>query len=349
MKMKVVIICLLLTFVMCEIGNTNNEDAATPEDVSAFRAIHEYDDAVLFFHDSSSSKSTGFFESIFGLFGGRSDLDEEYQSLMAEKYPTLEIDTNIEALKKTKDDYEVSELPYIIAYHKGKEIWREMPSKKSPEIVAQLIADQDNARLQFYPEGHTSTNGYRKDTIKDIDMNRQQYGRGTAPKRAFIDDNGNPYDSRRSYGINNDARNYDSDYGQLYLNNRDVNPSERKVYSDPSNPNRRFTDEYASADSLSNKRYPDEYVSGDSSLSRRYPQQYASNPSSRRPIRSGLQGGNYNNYGYSNRNIVRSAPRTQVVNSGDTYRVGDDSYGPADVQQGVTVRKYDSDSYDFNS
>lgn len=346
--MKVIVICLLLTFAMCEIGNTNNEDASTPEDVAAFRSIHEGDDAVLFFHDSSDSKSVGFFESIFGLFGGNGDLDEEYQSLLAEKYPTLEIDTKIEALKKTKDNYQVTDLPYIIAYHKGKEIWREMPSKKSPLIIEGLINDQESAKLQFYPEGHTSINQQKKDVVKDINLNTPQ----VIPRRIVpapiqipvqvprvVTDNGysDPFDPTQHYRINDDPRYINQDYGQSYWNGRYAGPGERVMYSDPSI-----------------RRIPDEYIPSDSF-------------STRRAVRDGLQGGSYVNAGVSNRNIVRSVPsssntassttitssgaRNQAIESGtirSDNRPQEYSYGPAEVQQGVTIRKYDADSHSYS-
>src|SRR6185436_266685 len=83
-------------------------------------------------------------ESIFGLFGNSQDLDEEYQALIAQKFPVIEIDTKIPALQKVPDSYQVGTMPYIIAYNKNKEIWREMPSKQTSDIIQNLINQQTN-------------------------------------------------------------------------------------------------------------------------------------------------------------------------------------------------------------
>lgn len=152
MKLKFLVLSVIIAFAACEIGTTSREDATAPEDISAFRAIHENEDHVLFFHDSSDTSNEGFFQSIFGIFGSNSELDEEYQLLLSEKYPTLEIDGGIDSLKNVKDDFQVPELPYIIAYHKGKEIWREQPSKDSVDIIENRIIEKDGAQVATYPK-----------------------------------------------------------------------------------------------------------------------------------------------------------------------------------------------------
>lgn len=136
--LAVVLLLCLITGALAQ----NNVDAQTPEDVQAFRTLHANDVAVLFFHNSNDNKQTGFFESIFGLFGNNEDLDEQYQALIAQKYPIIEIDSKIPALAKVPDDYEVQTMPYIIAYYKNKELWREIPSKQSATIIENLIREQ---------------------------------------------------------------------------------------------------------------------------------------------------------------------------------------------------------------
>ena len=146
--MKVLACSLLFALCLMPIYGQNNVDAQTPEDVEAFRTLHRDDTAVLFFHNSADAKSTGFFESIFGLFGSKENLDEEFQAMIAEKYPVIEIDSKIEELQNVPDDYEVGTLPYVIAFHKGREIWREVPSKQTATIIENLIADQQQG-VQF--------------------------------------------------------------------------------------------------------------------------------------------------------------------------------------------------------
>lgn len=156
MKLKFLLVSALLAVAACEIGNSFREDALVPEDISAFRAIHENEDHVLFFHDSSDKADEGFFQSIFGIFGSNSNLDEEYQRIISEKYPTLEIDGGIPSLKNVKDDFNVPEQPYVIAFHKGKEIWRAQPSTDSVEIIDNLIKEQDSSRVATYPKAQTT-------------------------------------------------------------------------------------------------------------------------------------------------------------------------------------------------
>lgn len=40
MKVKLLILFMLISYAVCTIGTTNSEDAETPEDVAAFRAMH---------------------------------------------------------------------------------------------------------------------------------------------------------------------------------------------------------------------------------------------------------------------------------------------------------------------
>ena len=147
MKITIVLItalCLGVTF------GQNNVDALIPEDVEAFKTLHSNDTAVLFFHNSQNKGETGFFRSIFGLFGNSNkDLDEEYQTLLAKKYPTMEIDTKIDYLKPVAENYQVDKMPYIIAFHKNREIWREMPSKDTPNIIENLIKEEESKGIQY--------------------------------------------------------------------------------------------------------------------------------------------------------------------------------------------------------
>jgi len=173
MNLEIFFLSIILSLSLCKIGSTNNEDALTPEDISAFRAIHQNDDHVLFFHDSNDTASTGFFESIFGIFGATNG-DEEYQRLLAEKFPTLEIDTSIDALTKSKEDYKITEMPYVIAYHKNMEVWRELASKDTPTIIEKVIQDQDSSSITVYPKAHSSiSNVPKKDVIKQIQQTQQ--------------------------------------------------------------------------------------------------------------------------------------------------------------------------------
>ena len=145
MQIKLILVLLLVGYSFATIGKTNNEDADTPEDVAAFRAMHHKDDHVLFFHDGAATQETGFFESLFGIFGSSGNLDEEFQKELAKKYPTLEIDKNVGALKLVPDDYMVPKLPYVIAYHKGQEIWRGEPTRDTSDVIARKIKEYDDA------------------------------------------------------------------------------------------------------------------------------------------------------------------------------------------------------------
>lgn len=145
MQIKLILVLLLVGYSFATIGSTNNEDADTPEDVAAFRAMHSNNDHVLFFHDGADQQETGFFESLFGIFGNSGNQDEEFQKELAKKYPTLEIDKNKASLKQVPDDYKVSKLPYVIAYHKGREIWRGEPTNDTSGVIARKIKEYDDA------------------------------------------------------------------------------------------------------------------------------------------------------------------------------------------------------------
>ncbi|CAI2363808.1 unnamed protein product [Moneuplotes crassus] len=162
MKLRFLVLSALLALSTCEIGHSNMEDAANPEDISAFRAMHDNDDHVLFFHNSGDKNDEGFFQSIFGIFGQNSELDEEYQKILSDKYPTLEVDTSKQPLKNVKDDFKIKELPYVIAYHKGKEIWREQPSKDTTGIIENKIKEQDNAKVETYKKTDTTAENQKR-------------------------------------------------------------------------------------------------------------------------------------------------------------------------------------------
>ena len=166
--MKLVLFLLLVTFIHYSHSSVitgNNVDANIPEDVSAFKALHSKDDWVLFFHNGADSKQSGFFDSLFGIFGAKSDLDEEFQALVAQKYPIMEIDTQIEALKNVPQDYEVTTMPYIIAYHKNKEVWREMPSKDSATIIENIIKQEEKSTPVIAPAHPTPNEVKKQQTI----------------------------------------------------------------------------------------------------------------------------------------------------------------------------------------
>jgi hypothetical protein len=187
--MKVVVVLLLLSLAFAKISSSNNEDAESPEDVAAFRAMHSDEDHVLFFHNGKESQETGFFDSLFGIFGNPGDSDEKFQEKLAEKFPTLEVDTQIASLKNMGDDYEVPKLPYVIAYHNGREIWREVPTEETPEIIENLIKDADEANQNrvVYPAFHTSVSPAIREEVATHILRPQTI---TMPEIDFID----PYD-----------------------------------------------------------------------------------------------------------------------------------------------------------
>ncbi|CAI2369809.1 unnamed protein product [Moneuplotes crassus] len=146
MKIKFLVLATLFALAACEIGDSWMEDASVPADVSDFKSKHDGEDYILFFHDISNNnkRDEGFFQSMFNIFGSNNNLDEEYQLILSDKYPTLEIDSGIDSLRNVPDDYGVKELPYIIAYHKNKEIWRAKPSQDTTDIIANKIRQFDN-------------------------------------------------------------------------------------------------------------------------------------------------------------------------------------------------------------
>lgn len=314
----------------------------------------------MFFHDSADSKQTGFFSSIFGLFGNKEDIDEEYQELLAKKFATLEVDTDIEALKKVPDDYEVPVMPYIIAYHKNKEIWREMPSKDSPEIIENLIKDSDkNAKPYLYPPVHTPFGPGKVE---------ESFVRTVTPdgRREVIvtDTITNPNNSTQKYTINR-AEIMDPDFGHMARYGGPVRGEPRVVYRD--NPSYSVRDgSYRGVNGenpmpsnqmwVDQTKYTDAQRRVDPRVSQTVTRGQPTSTRTQTTTRSQPQ------QTQTNRKVVYTDPKeystVKARNSGTvtTSRTAkndvpandwsvDRSYGPSDVEEGITVRKYDDDKY----
>lgn len=342
-KIKVVLILMLLGYTFAKLGNTNNEDAETPEDVLAFRAMHQDDTCILFFHDGADAKETGFFESIFGIFGTK-DVDEEYQKLLAEKFATLEIDKQIYALKNVPDTYEVTDLPYIIAYHKGREIWREMPSKDSAKIIENLIKTQNETNIQVYPKGHTPIPPTNRTSqrIKVVEVDRP-----------VIVPTGRPIYTG------------DAEYGHLVRENNYAIPRERVVYNGATD--YRANNDYVIVEdpryTQNSRRVVRDNLNPATTTGSGNTYGYASNGSGYKGTISssgsttstgGSRASNSVDNGFTNR--VISKPNTSQGGSGSQASSTqasqrnsandwskDSSYGPAEIESGITVRKYDAD------
>ena len=313
--MKQVLFLVLVLFTQYSISTViagNNIDANIPEDVAAFKALHVKDDWVLFFfHNGADSKDAGFFDALFGLFGAKSDLDEEYQALIAEKFPIMEIDTQIDALKNVPQDYQVSTLPYLIAYHKNKEIWREMPSMDSANIIENLIKEEDNL-TPVLPPAHPTPNEIKQQKISHTAKpSPAVLNSGPKPVADYVD----PFNPNKHYKVD-PSKQYDPDYGHMFAYDRVGVPGAAISYP-TSYP----------ASSYPTSSYP------------------ITSPSSSRVVKDHLQptviGTPPKNIpGVSNRKILQGKDSGNFASNKDLSSF---SYGPAEVKGEYTVRKYNSD------
>jgi hypothetical protein len=146
--------------------------------------------------------------------------------LIAKKYPTLEIDTNIEALKNVPEAYEVPTMPFVIAYYKNVEMWREMPSKETADLIENLLKEKVKNKIIVYPQEHTSikNNKTEDEFIRRIERDRMI--------RPHYYDYAVPYEVSRPYSTEV-VRSFEPEYGHLYRGEEYIRPGQRVVYNVP--------------------------------------------------------------------------------------------------------------------
>lgn len=138
MKVRTV---LLLISLLSVVRMYPSEVADDEADIKDFRERHTLDTAVLFFVNQESQEQSGFWASIFNLFGSSSESDESFLVEIAENNPLIKIDVGKDALAHSTEDYGVESVPLVIAFHHDKEILRERPTTDTADKLDDMIRD----------------------------------------------------------------------------------------------------------------------------------------------------------------------------------------------------------------
>lgn len=146
-------------------------EAETPADIRLFQERHIQDTSALFFHNHRNVEEKGFFASIFDLFGSSSDSDDTILNEIAENIPVIKIDVGQDALQDTAEDYDVSTVPYVVAYHKGVEILREVPNSSTADSIEEKVKDLEQERL--HKINHAST-VHPERAASEVDINDEK-------------------------------------------------------------------------------------------------------------------------------------------------------------------------------
>lgn len=104
------------------------EFADDEADIKTFNDRHNKDTAVLFFVNLESQEQSGFWASIFNLFGSSAESDEALMEKIGQKDPVLKIDIGKEKLAHSAKDFSVDSVPFIVAFYNGEEVLRETPN-----------------------------------------------------------------------------------------------------------------------------------------------------------------------------------------------------------------------------
>lgn len=121
--------------------------AETEKDIKAFNERHIQDTSVLYFVNLSSKTETGFWASLFSLFGSSSESDETYLLDIAENNPVLKIDVGQDELVNATKPYNVTSIPYVVAFHKGLELLREAPYSSTADRIDNAVRDKEEKAL----------------------------------------------------------------------------------------------------------------------------------------------------------------------------------------------------------
>ena len=129
--------------------------ASVPADIKAFRDKHQEDSAFIFFVDLSESQS-GFLDGLFNLFlDSSSEYEIDLEESLSQNNPTMKIDLSKPVLKPAKDEYKVDVVPYLIAYHKGVEIFRGEPDLGTADAVDKIIKERNDKLVAKIDKGQT--------------------------------------------------------------------------------------------------------------------------------------------------------------------------------------------------
>jgi hypothetical protein len=122
--------------------------AETEADIKAFNERHVQDTSVIYFVNLSSQQETGFWASLFSIFSTSTpESDETHLNDIAENNPVLKVDIGKELMAHSAEDYNVKTVPFIIAFHKGKEILREKPTSTTANRIDAKVAEIEQINL----------------------------------------------------------------------------------------------------------------------------------------------------------------------------------------------------------
>lgn len=131
---------------------------------------------MLYFVNLSTKSDTGFWASLFSLFGSSAESDETYLLDIAENNPVLKIDVGQPELVNATKPYNVTSVPYIVAYHKGLELLREAPYSSSADRIDNAVRDKEekslnkvNPKFTVHPE-RAETDAVPNDEKKPDDV-----------------------------------------------------------------------------------------------------------------------------------------------------------------------------------
>jgi hypothetical protein len=182
--MKLIAVFALL-FIVTFTHAYPSEAADDESDIKDFNERHMHDTSILFFVNQESQEQSGFWASIFNLFGSSSESDESFLDEIADNNPLIKIDIGKEALGHSAEDYSVETVPMIIAFHHGEEILRERPTAETADKIDDIVRDNETKNLKEVD--HASTVHPKRDPSEtDIWDNKTDTDEHHHPKPLIV-------------------------------------------------------------------------------------------------------------------------------------------------------------------
>jgi hypothetical protein len=151
MKITLLLLAVMLGVTLAyPVTIADNED-----DIRAFMIKHKNDTSVLFFVNQESQEASGFWATIFNLFGSTTESDESFLTEIAENNPVMKIDIGKTTLAHSTEDYKVESVPLAIAFHHGVEIIRERPTAKTADNIDNKVKEIEEKSLHEINHANT--------------------------------------------------------------------------------------------------------------------------------------------------------------------------------------------------
>lgn len=95
-----------------------------------------------------SESTSGFWDSLFNLFGSSSDYETELEGSISNAHPIMKIDLGKTTLAHSAEDYKVEEVPFIIAFHKNVQVLKETPTLETSDKLTRIVKDIDEKNIR---------------------------------------------------------------------------------------------------------------------------------------------------------------------------------------------------------